>query len=76
MLVAGLELCTGTRNIGQHAGQGKTTDLILLVASSPFQTLPVHYLSESLGRKILMRSYSVLFYYLFIKNIAFVHFSL
>jgi len=37
---------------------------------------PMHYLSWSLGRNTFMLSYLVLFYYLFIKNIAFVHFSL
>lgn len=36
-----------------RGGAGKTTDLILLVAWSLFQTLLMHYLSESLGKKYI-----------------------
>lgn len=80
MLEAVLELCGGfSRSIqilGCRRGTGRPPTSFLLVASSQFKTLLMHYLSESLGKNILMLSYSVLFYYLFIKNIAFVHFSL
>lgn len=62
--------------LGCRRGNGRPPTSFLLVASSQFKTFLMHYLTEFLGKNILMLSYSVLFYYLFIKNIAFVHFSL